>query len=62
MLGPSSLGLANVDVIIYKFLPLCSIYSKLKIYIKGNKLLALRVYTEFISVSITSEKTAAGVN
>lgn len=25
MLGPRSLGLANVDVINYKFLPLCSI-------------------------------------
>lgn len=39
-----------------------SIYSRLKICLKGNKLLVLRVYTESMSFSISSEKTTAGVH
>lgn len=39
-----------------------SIYSRLKMYIKGNKLLSLGLYAEFISVSISSEKTTAGMH
>lgn len=39
-----------------------SIYSRLKMFLKGNKLLALRVYTESMSFSNSSEKTTAEVH